>query len=361
MKSAYWATSGLLRPSRSRSAARADGLAWSPRTTMVGSPGTTRTRMNTSVSTAQSVGRASRSRLTTKRSMGTPPRPARSRLLLGGLLGDLRAEVYRVDQLVAVVHVRLVRPDLELLEQRHGADLVEDLALRRRPELLLLYQVRLRAGGIDLLVGHRAVREIRHRRRGADDRARVEELRQGHVGHGEARGRVVDRAAQVLADIGVERLVVDRLELQVDAGQLELGLQDLRGVQHRRQGRLNRLDRDAVRIARFLQERLGLGDIVGRELRLAVGAEEAGRHHRDRQIGREVALEADDLLPVDGVRDRLANSLVVERLDCHVEVQEAELGRPQHVDDDIGLLLEALDPFLVLTAIDDVELARREG
>ena len=65
--------------------------------------------------------------------------------------------------------------------------------------------------------------------------------------------------------------------------------------------------------------------------------------------------------PVDRVRDRLADALVVERLDGHVEVQLAELGRPQHVDDDAGLLLEALGPLLVLAAVDDVELARGEG
>ena len=45
---------------------------------MVGSPGTTRTRTNTSVSTAHSVGSASSSRLTMKRSMQAPPRPAGS-------------------------------------------------------------------------------------------------------------------------------------------------------------------------------------------------------------------------------------------------------------------------------------------
>src|SRR4051794_26886090 len=157
MKSAYWTRSGLSRPSRSRSAARAAGVAWSPRTTMVGSPGTTRTRTNTSGSTAPSVGSASRSRVTTKRSMEAPPRAAPGLLLLGGQLGDLRPEVDRVDQLVAVVDVRLVRPHLQLLEQRHGADLFEDFPLRRRPELLLLGEVGLRASRIDLLVGDRAM------------------------------------------------------------------------------------------------------------------------------------------------------------------------------------------------------------
>ncbi len=72
------------------------------------------------------------------------------------------------------------------------------------------------------------------------------------------------------------------------------------------------------------------------------------------------ALEADDLLPVDRVGDRLADPLVVERLHRHVEMQLAELGRPQHVDDHAGLLLESLDPLLVLPAVDDVELARGE-
>src|SRR5687767_4187241 len=111
MKSPYCARIGLSRPSRSRSAARAAGLAWSPSTTIVGSPGTTRTSTNTRVSTAHSVGSASSSRLTMKRSMGAPPRPAERRLLLlGRQLGDLRAEVDRVDQLVAVVDVRLVGP-----------------------------------------------------------------------------------------------------------------------------------------------------------------------------------------------------------------------------------------------------------
>ena len=59
--------------------------------------------------------------------------------------------------------------------------------------------------------------------------------------------------------------------------------------------------------------------------------------------------------------DRLAHALVVERLHLGVEVQEAELGRPQHRDLDALLLLHALDPFLVLAPVDDVELARGEG
>ena len=50
----------------------------------------------------------------------------------------------------------------------------------------------------------------------------MEELRQVDVGDREARRRVVGRAAEVLADVGVEGLVVDDLELQVDAGLLEL-------------------------------------------------------------------------------------------------------------------------------------------
>src|SRR5690349_994854 len=332
MKSAYWARIGLSRPSRWRNAARAAGVAWSPRTTIVGSPGTTRTSTNTSVSTAQSVGSASSSRLTTKRSMSAP----RPRSLLGGQLRDLRAEVDRVDELVAEVDVRLVRPDLELLEQRHRAHLLQDLALRRRPELLLLGEIGLGARGVDLLVGDRAMREVDDRGRRADDRARVEELRQRHVGDGKARRRVVHRTAQVLADVGVERLVIDRLELQVDAGELELRLDDLRGVEHRRQRRLDRLHGDAVRVARLLQQRLRLGDVVGGERRLGVGAEVAGGNDRDRRVGGEVALEAHDLLAVDRVRNRLPHALVVERLDGHVEVQHAELGGPQHVDDHAG-------------------------
>jgi hypothetical protein len=158
----------------------------------------------------------------------------------------------------------------------------------------------------------------------------------------------------------VEGLVVDRLELQVDAGELQLGLEDLRRVEHRRQGRLDRLHGDAVREAGFLQQRLRLGDVVRRERRLGVGAEIAGGNDRDLRVGGEVSLEAHDLLAVDRVRDRLAHALVVEGLHRHVQVQHAELGRAQHVDDHARLLLEALGPLLVLAAVDDVELARGE-
>ena len=55
--------------------------------------------------------------------------------------------------------------------------------------------------------------------------------------------------------------------------------------------------------------------------------------------------------------DRLAHALVVERFHGGVEVDDRQLGRAQHVDDDAWLLLEALGPFLVLAAIDHVELA----
>src|SRR3954454_5660932 len=248
MNSAYWTRSGLSSPSRCLSASRVAGLAWSPSTTMVGSPGTTRTSRNTSVSTAHRVGIARTSRLAMKRSMGSLRSPrgipsplrggecvasTRTTSLLRRRFRDHRAEVDRVLEVVAEVDVGLVGPDLQLLEERHGADLVDDLALGRRPEGLLLREIRLGAGGVDLLVGDVAVREVRHRGRRADDRARVEELRQVHVGDGKARGRIVGRPAQVLADVGVEGLVVDDLELEVDAGLLQLALQDLRRVQHR--------------------------------------------------------------------------------------------------------------------------------
>src|SRR5436190_1640284 len=42
-------------------------------------------------------------------------------------------------------------------------------------------------------------------------------------------------------------------------------------------------------------------------------------------------------------------------------MQKTKLCRPQDIDDDVLLLFLSLDPFLILAAVDHIELARAEG
>src|ERR1051326_172224 len=98
-------------------------------------------------------------------------------------LVDERAEGGGGIELVAEVELVAMRPDLELLVDRDGTDLLNELVLRLLPEHLLLGGVGLGAGCIDLLVGDGAVREIGHRRRRGDDTARVKELSEIDVGN----------------------------------------------------------------------------------------------------------------------------------------------------------------------------------
>src|SRR5579883_991687 len=95
---------------------------------------------------------------------------------------DEGSESQRGIELVAEIELVPVRPDLELLVERHRADLLHELVLRLLPERLLLDGIRLATRSVDLLVRHVAVREVGDRRWRADDAARVEELREVDVG-----------------------------------------------------------------------------------------------------------------------------------------------------------------------------------
>ena len=59
----------------------------------------------------------------------------------------------RVLELVAIVHIGLARPHLQLLEQHRGADLVKNLALGGDPQFLLLRRIGGDPRRIDLGIG----------------------------------------------------------------------------------------------------------------------------------------------------------------------------------------------------------------
>src|SRR5262245_39818004 len=124
--------------------------------TCAGSPGTMRTRTNTSVSTANKVMRANASRLTRNALMrrpqgrGSPREPRR--------LGNRRRKVERSLELVAEIQAVLPRPHLQLLVDGDAAHLADEFLLCRLPQRLLLLDVGLHAGIIDVGVGEAAVR-----------------------------------------------------------------------------------------------------------------------------------------------------------------------------------------------------------
>src|SRR5215471_17171590 len=150
-KSKYCAPIQRSRPSSARRAARVSGVARSPRIAMAGSPGTTRTSRKTSVKTASSVGiEASSLRMMkpiTGRSLGLVLLPS---LEVGGF-GQERTERERRLQLVAIVEIGAMCPDLQGLGQRHGTDGRDDLVLGLDPECNLLLGVCLGLGGVDFL------------------------------------------------------------------------------------------------------------------------------------------------------------------------------------------------------------------
>src|SRR5678815_5735458 len=122
----------------------ASRLAWSPRMSCAGSPGTMRTRTNTSVSTANSVTHANARRRTTNAVIVRPTDRSRRSLREARLLLDRRRQVERA---------------LQLLVRRHRAPRLDDLFLRGLPELLLLGRVRRGTRGADICVGDTAVAE----------------------------------------------------------------------------------------------------------------------------------------------------------------------------------------------------------
>src|ERR1700680_908779 len=247
-----------------------------------GSPGAMRTKKNTTVSTASSVGTATSSRLTmygsiNARSGRRPPRASRAaslpRLLQRTLLVDDRAERKRRVELVAVVEFVAVRPDLELLVERDRAHLRDELVLRLFPQRFLLGEVGGLAGAIDLLIGDAAMGEVGDRGRRADDAARVEELGQVYVGDRQARRRVHDRHSEILANLGMDGRVIHHFELQVDTDLFELRLHDLHGVEHAGKRGLDYGDLNAVGIAGRHQELLRLRGVVRIKWRTLVGGE----------------------------------------------------------------------------------------
>ena len=117
----------------------------------------------------------------------------------------------------------------------------------------------------------------------------------------------------------------------------------------------------AVRIAGLLEQLLRLGRVIGEERRVLVRAEIAGGHDRDRLARRAGALEGDDRLAIDAIGDGLAHANVVERLFGDVEEQRRQFARLHGEHLDARHLLGAIDPGLILLAVDHVELARLEG
>src|SRR5678815_4944379 len=99
----------------------ASRLAWSPRMSCAGSPGTMRTRTNTSVSTANSVTHANARRRTTNAVIVRPTDRSRRSLREARLLRDRRRQVERSLQLIAQVQRVLPRPELQLLVYRNRA------------------------------------------------------------------------------------------------------------------------------------------------------------------------------------------------------------------------------------------------
>src|SRR6266700_1653306 len=334
-KSKYCAAIQRSRPSSARRAARASGVARSPRITMAGSPGTTRTSRKTSVNTASSVGIEASSlrmmKLVTGLSRGLVPLTS---LELRGF-GQDRAERQRRLQLVAEVEVGAMRPDLQGLGQRNGADGRDDLFLGLDPECNLLRGVGLGLGGVDFIVRRVAVAEIGDRRRFSDDARRVEELGQVDVCHRESCGRVIDNRAQILAALLVERGMIDDLDVEIDACLPQLRLHDLHAAQPLRQLGVDHLDRHAVRIPRLLEQRLGFGDVGVDETDIVRESEVACRNHALARPCGVSALPLDEFGPVDGVGDRLPHADVVKWLRCDVEIEIREFAGLEHVNDRI--------------------------
>src|SRR5690606_14324149 len=94
----------------------------------------------------------------------------------GGLLGNGRLQVQRTLERIAIVDAVTMYPHLLQAEQWHGADIGMDCILGLFPERQLALGVRLDTCSADLLVGHRAMRKIRHRGGRADRRSRVIEF-----------------------------------------------------------------------------------------------------------------------------------------------------------------------------------------
>ena len=273
---------------------------------------------------------------------------------------DDRTETERPLEREAVVERGAPGPDLRLLVDRDSAHLGHQLLLRRLPQRLLLGGIRLDARRVDFRVGVVAMREIGHRGRRADDAARMVELRQIDVGNREAGGAVVDDRAHVLADVGVVRRVLDHFHVEDDADLAQLRLGHFHQRQHAGQVGVDDLDGETVRIAGFLEQRLGLLGIVGQQRDVGALSEIADGNDRLGGARGVLALELPDLIAVDRIGDRLAHAQIVERRLGDVEIEHRQLARVEDVDDDVLFLLHPVDPGLVLLAVGQVDLARGE-
>ena len=158
----------------------------------------------------------------------------------------------------------------------------------------------------------------------------------------------------------VSRVVHD-IDDKVDAGAFELVLNHLHhrllGVVVRHHG----LDGDALRKTRLGQQRLGLGNIVGK-LRAYVSFAQIARGH-DRNAGVEHigTDEFHQLRHVDRPCQGLADAFVVERLDVGVDENRAELTRPENVHLGPGRLACPLNPALFALAMAQIEFPGSEG
>src|SRR6476469_2521129 len=148
----YCLVSGRSRPSRCRRASIASRLAWSPRISCAGSPGTIRTSTKTSVSTANSVTQAN-ARRRTRNAVMAPGQTGAAAAAIGRnrshspvarllgearLLRDRRRQVERALDRIPEIERVLPRPELQLLVDRNTAHRLDDLLLRGLPQRLLL-------------------------------------------------------------------------------------------------------------------------------------------------------------------------------------------------------------------------------
>ena len=159
----------------------------------------------------------------------------------------------------------------------------------------------------------------------------------------------------------MEGRVIDHLEFQVDADLLELRLNDLHGVEHAGQRSLDHRQLEAVGITGIGQQLLRLCGVVWIERCVLVSAEIIVRNDRHGLARGQRALELHQFGPIHTVGDRLPDAQIVERLLGDVEIDVGELARTEHVDDRARQRFHALNPGLVLAAVDQIDLARRVG
>src|SRR5215813_1163651 len=323
---------------RSRSSRTTWSLAKSPARMRAGSPGMSRTIAKTSTVTTRSAGTPAARRASTRRQVTSSS--LRSLLEVRAMQGVERLERIPVEALEALAR----RPDLRLaVEEEGGSVLHEDLL---HPVECLQPLLRVECA---LLEGEEPVELVA--------------LVEGDVvagGAPELRAEALDGTVDVAVDgapaeegrldlaliDGLGRHLRERAPLEVDhahghpdLAQVALDRLDHLRAQEIATGRV--VDREGeIGLARLSEEPLcllGIIAVVVVSLAVAVAPRGAGRVQPP-GCAREQVLH--DGLAVDGVIERLAHPLVLERVALRVEVDPDHPSRRWGVDDQVGVLAE---------------------